>query len=247
MPKLTLLEIVQDILNSLDSDEVDSINDTLEAQQVAQIVKTAYYNIIDGKDWANQYQLWQPSSSGTTTAPTKLKIPDTSIELLWIKYNKRTLSDTKDRYLGVTYKTPLEFLEILNNRDSSATNVDVITDVVSLNIYNDIAPTYYTSFDDEYIIMDSYDGDVDSTLQNSKCQCYGKVQPTFTISDSFVPDLPIQAFSYLLNEAKSTAFVDLKQTTNPKADQHSISQRRRMSQDNWKLKKGITYPDYGRK
>lgn len=247
MPKLTVLEIVQDILNSLDSDEINSINDTIEAQQVAQIVKTTYYNIIDGKDWSNLYQLYQPDNSGTITAPTKMKIPDASIELLWIKYNKRTTTDTKDKVTNVDYKSPEEFIAILNMRDSSAINIDVIADVVSLNIYNDRAPTYYTSFDGEYLIFDSYDSDIESTLQNSKCQCYGKVQPIFTIEDSFVPALPIQAFSYLLNEAKATAFVDLKQTVNGKAEQHSLSQKRRMSQGNWKLGGGIKFPNYGRK
>ena len=48
---MTLLEIVQDILSDMDSDEVNSINDSVESLQVAQIVKTAYYNIVDGKDY----------------------------------------------------------------------------------------------------------------------------------------------------------------------------------------------------
>jgi len=35
----------------MDSDEVNSINDSVEALQVAQIIKTTYFNIIDGRDW----------------------------------------------------------------------------------------------------------------------------------------------------------------------------------------------------
>jgi len=110
-----------------------------------------------------------------------------------------------------------------------------------------VAPTYYTSFDENYIVFDSYDSDVDTSLQNSKVQCYGKRYPTFTMSDAFTPDLPVQMFSYLLNEAKSTCFLTLKQAPNQKAEQHSITQRRRMSQEAWKISNGITYPDYGRK
>ena len=34
---------------------------------------------------------------------------------------------------------------------------------------------------------------------------------------------------------------------NQKAEQVSVSQRRRMSQEAWKIKNGITYADYGRK
>lgn len=247
MAKLTVLEIVQDILNSMDSDEVNSINDTLEATQVAQIVKTTYYNIIDGKDYQHLYQLFQPDTSGVSATPTKVKLPQTVIDVRFVKYNKRTLTDTKDRVEKVTYKTPEEFLDIVNARNSAASNVTVVSDTVSLNIFTDAAPTYYTSFDGEYLILDSYDSEVDSTIQSSKFQCYGRVRPTFTISDSFIPDLPEQMFSYLLNEAKATAFVDLKQTQNPKAEQHSLSQKRRMSQENWRLAGGIKFPDYGRR
>lgn len=35
--KLTLLEIVQDILNSMDSDEVNTISETIESDQIAQM------------------------------------------------------------------------------------------------------------------------------------------------------------------------------------------------------------------
>jgi len=51
MAKMTVLEIVQDILNDLDGDAVNSINDTVEALQIAQIVKTTFNNILDGKDF----------------------------------------------------------------------------------------------------------------------------------------------------------------------------------------------------
>ena len=44
MAKMTVLEMVQDILNDMDSDEVNSINDTIEAQQVANTVRTVYAN-----------------------------------------------------------------------------------------------------------------------------------------------------------------------------------------------------------
>ena len=46
MAKLTLLEMTQDIMSDMDSDEINSINDSVEALQVAQIIKTTYYNII---------------------------------------------------------------------------------------------------------------------------------------------------------------------------------------------------------
>ena len=44
--KKTLLQIVQNILSDMDSEDVNSLNDSIEAQQVASIVEDTYYNII---------------------------------------------------------------------------------------------------------------------------------------------------------------------------------------------------------
>lgn len=246
---MTLLEIVQDILNDLEADPVNSINDTVEAQDIAQIVKTTYFNLIDGRHWPHLYELFQLEALGLTTKPNYMKIPDTIVNVDWVKYNTRSSTDTRDKYTTITYKTPEEFLSLSNARDSSASNVQTVTDfsLIPLYILNDKAPQYFTSFDDQYLIFDSFDSGVESTLQQSKSASRGIRNVTFTISDSYTPDLPVQAFSLLLNEAKAAAFLVSKQTVNQKAEQHSITQRRRMSQEAWKIKRGITYPDYGRK
>ncbi len=52
---------------------------------------------------------------------------------------------------------------------------------------------------------------MDTTLQTSKTLCYGQIIPTFTLEDSFIPDLDDTQFPLLLNEAKAIAFVELKQ------------------------------------
>lgn len=249
MPKLSLLDMVQDIMSDMNSDEVNSISDTVESMQVAQIVKSTYYNIIDGKDWPQLYEFFQLTPSGDATKPTHMLLPENVLDVSWVKYDCKEFGETRDRVRKMVYKTPEKFTEILEQRDSTADNVFEVTDDsgVPLNIYDDRAPTYYTSFDNEHIIFDAYDNAVDTTLQNSKTQCYGKVHPSWTMMDNFVPDLPIQAFSYLLNEAKSTAFLLVKEMPNQKAEQHSVSQRRRMSQEAWRVAGGITYPHYGRK
>lgn len=249
MARLTLLEIVQDIMSDMDSDEVNSIDDTLESSQVAQIVKTTYFNIIDGRDWPHLYRFFQLTASGLTTRPTHMTIPEGVINVRYVKYNTKTLVGDKDLYTQMKYKTPEEFMDIVNKRDSTESIVDVVADAtgISLNIYNERPPQYYTSFDNEVIIMDAYDSDLESTLVTSKTECYGKYYPTWTHTDAAYPDLPIQSFGYLLNEAKSTCFLVLKQQANQKAEQHSVTQRRRQSQEAWKVKNGITYPNYGRK
>lgn len=249
MAKMTLLEIVQDILSDMDSDEVNSINDSVESLQVAQIVKSTYYNIIDGKDYPWLYELFQMNTSGTLTLPTHMRLPESVIDLEWIKYNTKKATETKNRFTKIIYKTPEEFLDILDQRISTDTKVDIITDTtgIKLNVFNERAPSYFTSFDDDYLVFDAYDSAVETNLQNSKTQCYGKKSVAFTLSDTFTPDLPVQMFTYLLNEAKSASFLTLKQMPNAKAEQISVSQKRKMSQEAWKISNGIRYPNYGRK
>lgn len=238
MNKLTLLEIVQDILSDQSGDEVNSITDTMEATQIAQVVKTTYSHIIDGRDWPHLYKLFQLTSWSNSDYPTYFTLPDAVDKLVWIRYDK-----TK-----VTYKDPETFLDILNAREN-ALNKDTIVDSsgISLYVYNDRNPTYWTSFNDSTIIMDSYDADVDTVLQTSKTECFGKELPTFTLADNFTPNLPANMFSYLLAESKAHAAMVLQQSPDPKAQEYSVTQRRRMSQDAWRTAGGIQVPSYGRK
>ena len=248
MAKMTLLEMTQDIMSDMDSDEINSINDSVEALQVAQIIKSTYYNIIDGRDYDFLYELFQVESNANSATPTHMTLPESMLDLKWIKYNCKETASGKDRYTKMIYKTPEDFMDIVDKRDSTASNVTVVTDStgISINIYTDKNPQYFTSFDDETIVFDSYNSTLDSVLQKAKTQCHGKRSVTFTLSDTFTPDLPVQMFTYLLAEAKSTAFMTLKQMANAKAEQVSVSQKRRMSQDAWRLKSGIHYPNYGR-
>lgn len=246
---MTLLEMTQNILSDMDSDEVNSISDSTEALQVAEVIKTTYYNIIDGRDYPWLKELFQMSASSTTARPTHMTLPENVIDLEWIKYNCIKSGETRNKFKTIKYKTPEEFLDLVNDRVSDNDNVTVISDStgVELNILTDVAPTYFTSFDDETLVFDSYNSTIESTLVASKTQCYGKRSVVFTMTDSFIPDMPVQMFSYLLSEAKSVAFITLKQMPNSKAEQASISQKRRLSQEAWRIKNGITYVNFGRK
>lgn len=249
MPQMTVLEMVQDILSDMDSDEVNSINDTVEALQVAQILKSTYFNIIDGRDWPHLYQPFQLTASGTADRPTHMRLPDNIIDVSWVKYDCKVAGETRDKIKNIVFKTPAAFQDILEQRDSTETTITEVVDTsgISMNIYNDRAPLYFTSFDNEHVVFDAYNSAVESTLQTAKTSCYGKVYPTWTMSDTFTPDLPTQSFSYLLNEAKSTASLRLKQAPDQKAEQHSVTQKRRQSQAAWRIAGGITMPNYGRK
>ena len=249
MAKMTLIEIVQDILNDMDSDEVNSINDTIESQQVAQIVKSCYFELINNRNWPHLRNLIQFESVSDSSKPNYLRLPAGVKELIFFKYNKATIARPNLSLEDVKWKDPDAFLRLISGRNSSLANITTVSDFsgTKLLIVNNQPPTYWTSFDDAYVITDSYDKGVDTTLQSSKTQCMAYMDPLWVHSDIGVPNLPSEAFSALLEEAKSTAFLALKQVANQKAEQKAARQSRWLSRKAWAAHGGIEYPNYGRK
>ena len=49
--KRILLDIVQEIQSDLDLDEIESIDDTMESEQIVVIVKATYYSMISNRNW----------------------------------------------------------------------------------------------------------------------------------------------------------------------------------------------------
>jgi len=247
--KYSLLDMVQDIMNDMDSDFVNSIDDTAESQQVAQIIKTTYFHLIDTRNWPHLKTLFTFKSLSDVTKPTHVKVPDNLKELEWVRYDSREDGETRKRYKDVKYLDPDMFLKKQYALNSDNTDVEIAIDPsgIEVLIENDKAPSYWTSFDDTHVVFNSYDNTVDSTIKVSKVVAFGYTTPSWTHSDAFVPNLPDEAFTALLEEAKSTAFLTLKQMANQKAEQQATRSQRWLSRKAWRTKGGIGYPDYGRK
>ena len=250
MAKMTLLEIVQDIANDLDTDEINSIEATVESIQIAQIVKTTYFELIANRNWPHLRKTSRINGLADVNTPTHLQVPSDVKEITYFSYNKRSESDpTRDKFEEVEYLYPDDFLRRTNSRNVNNSNVDRITELGGSYIYilNDRHPQYYTSFDDDYIVCDSYNSNLEATLQSSNTQIIAYVDPTWTHDDSFTPDLPSEAFPLLLEESKSTASLVIRQMANEKSEQKSRRQNRWLARKDWKVKGGVRYPDYGRK
>lgn len=244
--------MVQSILSSMNSDEVNSYSDTAESRQVAEVVKTTYFNIIARTNLPEHDQLFKLTASGDDTMPVLMFRPDNVRRLDWIKYNKSNelTSSTEPEYEYVTVLPLKQYLDIVHQFDIDDTNVLSFT--LNNNIFyykNDVQPTYCTVINDYYVIFDSYNDTVDDTLQTSKTLCFGQVAPSFTMDDDFYPDLDERQFPLLLNEAKALAFAEIKQTEHPKAERESrrqwVSLQRNKSLTNFSELSKL--PDFGRK
>lgn len=246
----TLLEIVQDILSSMDSDEVNSITDTVESEQVARIVRNTYEDLISRVDYPEHWDMFELNASGTSTKPTLMYKPTNIKKIDFVKYDKRLTGETAPNYQYVAYqdrKTFLDRMYALNVDEDDVISFDhtISSDTMTLLCFNNKAPDYYTSLDDNMLIFDSYDAVVDANLQKNKTMCYGLKIPTpFSMTDGFTPDLDEEQFALLFQESKATAFADLKQTTNARAER-SARQQWIKTQENFS--NPIRRPYYGRK
>lgn len=208
MPKRTVLDLVNSVLNEYVGETVSSINDTDEAYQLALMLQDLYYSFVETNELPHEKTLFQLTALGSTATPTKMLIPETIREVEWIKYDCREASGDPVDYKTINYLPPSEFVTRQNMLDASDSTVDTTTEnSVTVLIRNDKSPEYYTSFDDVYVIFDAYDSTLESTLQTSKTQCYGSKEKTITITDTSIPDLPSEVFPQFLAEFKARASI----------------------------------------
>lgn len=221
--KYTLLDLTQNILSSLDSDEINSINDTVESQQVVAIIKTVYNDILSRSNLTIHKTPFTLTASGDNLKPVLMTKPTGISSIDWIKYNVILLGDTTPNWRTINYLSPEDFIDFIQHLSTNESRVGTMAHTVNgydllFNYINDTAPCYYTSFEDNTIIFDAYDSNLDTTLQTAKTWCYGSRQLDFTEVDTFVPELQPDQFALLLNEAKSLAWAELKQTPHAKAE-----------------------------
>ncbi len=245
----TLLDLVQTVLVDLSGDEVNSIADTEEAHEVATHIRSTYNALVSHTTWPHTRRAVALVPKSDNVYPTHMEVRENLKELISVNYNKAKVGETRKLYQPVTYLTPDDFLRITNRRDNSQDNVDVVIDYsgIELFILNDKAPDYYTSFDDKDLVFDSYDSAADSSLQQSKMQAQGYIIPEFRIEDNFIPDLPSDAFSLLLENSISRCQLKMRQFQDLKSEQEAVKQSRWLSRKSWTVDGGIRYRDYGRK
>jgi len=247
MAKYTLLKLVQKVLSSLSSDEVSSINDTVESMQVVDIIEDVYFNLIENSVIPELEDLIRLESLADSDHPNYLKLPSTASKISEIYYNVSETSGVN--YKELTYVTPSEFLkrQLAFTDETPDTDVILHFDNTKFIITNNKMPSYWTTFDDEYLVFNSWDSSIDSTLQASKTMTISRSNPVFTRDDDFVPDIDDNLFPMLLNEAKSWAYQELKQTGHAKAEQQSRKQKVKYQRERERIVGADNRPDYGRR
>lgn len=207
---MTLLEIVQRVAQYINGETVTSISDTRESEQLSSIVKETYNNLILTKAVRAKWSMAKLQSLSDTSKPTYFKIQTPIARLESVKYLVTDLEGNKS-WRDLHYVTPNTFLSktVWKLGDD---NVEDVIDFSGITLYiqNDKAPDFYTLFDDDYIVFDSYNKAVENTLQQTNILVEAVVIPAFEMRDDFIPNLAEQHFPLLLSRAKLNADMEIK-------------------------------------
>ncbi|MGL1886318.1 MAG: hypothetical protein OCD76_07365 [Reichenbachiella sp.] len=212
MAKLTLLSIVNSYMDATDGFRVSSIDDTIEAQQLASIAEKVFNDLVNDVFSSGLTEnLVQLESLADSAKPNYLRLPDTAMRIndskvMYNITNGEAGSSTLN-FVEIEYMRPEDFLDYVGRRSTNETNTQIVTDYsgYQMVIKNKTAPQFYTDFDDEHLVFDSFDSDVDSVLQSSKSGILTSVQRTFTQSDVYVIDFPEWFHPTYLNAVISEA------------------------------------------
>lgn len=240
-----VLQYVQACLSTMDSDAVDSIADTEESSQVANLLADVYQEMMTRQDWAFLKGPVTLTAAGDVSSPTKFTIPDTLRYLTMLWYNVDEAGEQNNR--EIRYVEPEEFLLRTGNSGAGKQLVSVGTSV-KFYVQTDRHPTVYTSFDDKTIYMDSFKQSVNSTLIQSKVTALGFSNPVFVVSDTHVPFLPDHMVPLLQHTLNAAAHLHFKQQASAVDEKRVIRQTAAARRKDSKLTRKHYYANqYGRR
>lgn len=192
--KLTLLSVVQSYLNRVSDFYVNSIFESDTSQQAAQIAEEVYYSLSQKfNDWEWTTKVGTLDSVADADRPNYLKIPDNvqRLETCTMYYNNTTEEREAD-YRSVAYLEPHMFLEKMSRRSEKYEYAQVVEDFGGSKfvVYNNTYPRWWTSFDGEYVVFDSYNIEFETTLHEDKSRIIYSEEAVFLQQDDFVIPIP---------------------------------------------------------
>ena len=213
----TLLRVVQDYLTYVDGFQVDSIFDSEESVQAAQIAEHVFNTVVDkNRDQMHMTVVRSLDASADGDLPCVMSIPSEIRRIhdseVW--YNTHKTGGVQ--WSRVKVIDPKEFLVLVSGVNTEQANTEIMeVNGVPFVIMNNRAPLYCTTFDDKTLVFDSYDSSVDTTLQESKTKVVATQAPVFLIQDDFLIPLPDRMLSGYTDVVINECAVALRGVGNP--------------------------------
>lgn len=211
----TVLKVVNDILSDMDSDVVTAIDDTVEAEQVATILKNQYNRMIATEMLKVDPYFTQLDISGSNVY--SITIPYDAV-VYDVRYVNNGVSPA--RVNKINYVSPIDFI----SKGLDAQLVSGVTSQEDLWRYQSHldVPTEYTimeqdeSEDNVTKIQLAGTGLVGDSIQYSYSYQFTRMTDTPVAATPVI--LPEDLYSLLYNQVKSICYADLQQQVSPKTE-----------------------------
>ena len=249
MAKRTILKLVQQLGEAIGSDEIDTLDETIEASDIAAILEQTVDEVISRKRWEflkDRPRQLDARAEGSTQLNT-LVIPSDVTRVTCLKY--RNTNNTVTEFTRITYMQPCDFLDHVQARNSTDSNITAIAnaDGVLINVITDAPPTRWTSFDEENITFDAYDTAAGTGNLISDSVIIADIIPVIDYTDPTATlKLPERMESLIYNEAISTCAVRLRQSVDPKAEKIANRQHRALREQEHVTNKDEQEINHGR-
>ena len=226
--KYTLFELVSAILEKMESDEVNSIFDTVESTSVAGEIRDTFRNMVANREEYKRDSFTVLENVADYDHFNQLRIPDNVVN---IKQIWKTGCDSAGDYYRreLTYLNPRDFVERCYKLPSGCGAVTVaqigVENGPCFPVLVDREPEFYTTFDDKHLFFDAVDRTETDTLKSGDIAARATLYPEFKMEDNFVPPLAVEDFPYLLNDAMDACFINFKGVSNSKAQKRARDQQ----------------------
>lgn len=242
----TLLEVVQDMLYSIQGDQVSDINGTVEAIRCHYLARQVFLDSVANTSMApEQNQIKQLEGVGEVDDPTKLSIPRIIDEILCLEYQ-----ESDGDYKELQFLEPHHFTAKCESYRGLDNTKTVTYGDINLVVRTDKHPKYWTTYDNQFVLFDSWQESVEASVVGTKTRCLVRLSgpELWNPSNDFVIPLSDDAMSTYLNECKDRAWSEIKQQPNPSVTRAARRERAKLHRNARVKKKVFTdlYPDYGR-
>ncbi len=221
---ITVLYTVNKCLSDMNSFQVNSIDGTEESLQVASIVEDKYYAMVNSGSWPAAEAYLQLDTSPELAGPTTLSIPLTVDSVNHLRYRGLSLKHVEPEVFLQTALDP-------SNADNENMTLVQMGSTVQGYVLTNKAPQFFTTFDDELIICDSYDSVAEDKLLAAESLAKVFIRPTFILDDASILAMPQKMEALFLAECRAAAFKKIKQQVSDEDERDRRLQRSRLQND----------------
>jgi hypothetical protein len=134
--------MTQEVLSHLSSDQVNSIFDTPESVQVANIIQRKYYDITARGDLPEHESIFQLNASGNQLQPTLMTVPTGVTAIKWVKYFDTNIGDSQqvDQFGSFAHDLNLDIVSPQTWTTTSTTSNTIATGSKTFTVASSTLP-----------------------------------------------------------------------------------------------------------